>query len=108
MALDSNNSLTLLLARLKDWLPISEFKVAMNEYFSVALSSAEKADYLAKKSDLKKLRDEVAPVLHYVKFATLEGESRFELGNGVPDCRIRDDASTIAHGIKVTVAQSRE
>jgi hypothetical protein len=57
---------------------------------------------------MKKLRDEVTPVLHHVKFIKAEGEIRFEPGDGVPDCWLRNDSSADPQGIEVTVAQSRE
>jgi hypothetical protein len=106
--ISSSESLSVLLSRLKDWLPIPEFKSAMSEHYSSPRSTSGLEDYRAKKGDQKKLRDEVAPILHYVEFARLQGEIRFPFDNDVPDCWIRGDASTKARGIEVTVAQSRE
>jgi hypothetical protein len=102
------SSLDLLLSRLTRWMPICDFEAAMNKYFLGERSAAEIADYRTKRGDLKKLRDEVTPVLHHIKFIGATGEIRFELGNAVPDCWLRDRPSKKPQGIEVTVAQSRE
>lgn len=54
-------------------------------------SALELANYRAKRGTIKKLRDEVVPFMHYVKFAKAKGDIRFELNNGVPDCWLRDN-----------------
>src|SRR5260221_5495280 len=99
--------LSLLLSRLREWLPIPEFEAAMNAYFSGERSAAQLADYRAKRRDQKKLRDEVAPVLRHLRFTRAQGEVRFQLNDDSPDCWIRDDASAAAQGIEVTVALAR-
>ena len=68
---------------------------------------AEIEDYHAKRGALKKLRDEVVPVLHYLKFIKAEGEIRFELNDGVPDCWVRNNPHEESQGIEVTVALPR-
>jgi hypothetical protein len=93
---------------LKDWMPISDFETAIKDYFAGARSKAELADYRAKRGHSKKLRDEVVPALRYIKFVKAKGEIKFELGDGVPDCWLRDNPSADPQGIEVTVAQSRE
>jgi hypothetical protein len=108
MTPDSDTPLGLLYSRLKNWISISDFKTAMNDYFVGPRSAAEITAYRAKRGALKKLRDEVAPVLHHVKFIKAEGEIRFELGNNVPDCWLRNNPSEEPQGVEVTVAQSRE
>jgi hypothetical protein len=57
---------------------------------------------------VKKLRDEVVPVLHHVRFVKAKGDIRFELNDGVPDCWLRDNLNAPPQGLEVTVAQSRE
>jgi hypothetical protein len=99
--------LGLLLARLANWLPLSEFEAAMQQYFSTR-SATEVANYRAKSGNQKKLRDEVAPVLQHVRFTNAKGEIRFQLSDGVPDCWLRDGASAAPQGIEVTVALARE
>lgn len=69
---------------------------------------AELADYRAKPGAVKKLRDEVVPVLHHVKFVKAKGDIRFELSSDLPDCWLRDKPNAAPQGLEVTVAQSRE
>jgi hypothetical protein len=104
----SETRLTLLLSRLADWIPICDFEQALNDYFAGPRSNTEIADYRTKKGSLKKLRDEITPVLSHVKFLGTQGEIRFELGDGVPDCWLRDSSTSEPRGLEVTTAQSRE
>jgi hypothetical protein len=97
-----------LLSRLKEWMSIAEFEAAMNAYFSGPRLSSEIADYRAKRGAFKQLRDEVTPVLNYVRLINAKGEIRFELGNEFPDCWIRSNASGDPKGLEVTGALSRE
>lgn len=76
-----------LFARLSDWISLAEFEQALADYFHGTRSALELANYRAKRGTVKKLRDEVVPVLHHVKFVKAKGDIRFELNNGVPDCR---------------------
>src|SRR5271165_4851202 len=94
----SNTPLDLLLSRLRKWLSISDFDTTMNEYFLSPRSAAEIADYRAKRGALKKLRDEVTPVLHHFKFIKAKGDIRFELGDTVPDCWWRSSSSAESQG----------
>jgi hypothetical protein len=105
---EPSKSLELLLSRLARWPSISEFELAVNNYFSGERSSAEIRDYRAKRGALKKLRDEVAPVLRHVKFVRARGEIRFQFSSAVPDCWLRSNTSAEPHGLEVTIAQSRE
>jgi hypothetical protein len=57
---------------------------------------------------LKKLSDEVVPVLRHLNFIRFEGEVRFELSDAMPDCWLRDEGETAEQGLEVTVAQARE
>ncbi len=97
-----------LYSRLANWIPIVEFEQAMHDYFVGPRSEKEVADYRAKRGALKRLRDEVGPVLHHVKFVKAEGEIRFQFSNAVPDCWLRDSPASNPHGLEVTVAQARE
>ena len=97
-----------LLARLTDWMPISEFEARMRDYFERDRPQPEIADFRAKRGAVKSLRDEVSPVLHHVKFVRAKGEIKFALNNTVPDCWIRDTLGAEPRGLEVTVAQSRE
>lgn len=103
-----DSSLGRLYDRLSVWLAIDEFEQALAAYFEGPRSTAELADYRAKRGALKKLRDEVVPVLHHVKFSKTKGEIRFELNGEVPDCWLRTSPSAVPQGLEVTVAQSRE
>jgi hypothetical protein len=87
---------------------LDDFERALKDYFEGPRSEAELADYRAKRGVAKKLRDEVVPVLHYVKFTKVCGEIRFELNNDVPDCWLRNNPAASPLGLEVTVAQSRE
>jgi hypothetical protein len=107
-ASDSDSPLELLYAQLVHWMPIPEFEQAMQAYFLGARSKAEIEDYRAKRGVPKKLRDEIAPVLHHLKFAKATGEVRFELNSSVPDCWLRSAPEATPQGLEVTVAQSRE
>ncbi len=104
----TETSLALLFSRLKDWISVSDFQRVMNAYFLGNRSHQEVADYREKRGALKKLRDEVTPVLHHLQFNRTSGEIRFELGGAVPDCWLRDHHNAPPQGIEVTVAQSRE
>jgi hypothetical protein len=104
----SETRLGFLLSRLADWMPICDFENAMSDYFSGPRSKAEIADYRAKRGALKRLRDEITPVLSYVKFLGVQGEIRFELSDAVPDCWLRENCNSEPRGLEITVAQSRE
>ncbi len=97
-----------LYARLTDWISLAEFEQALADYFSEPRPAVELADYRAKRGAVKKLRDEVVPVLHHVKFVKAKGDIRFELSSDVPDCWLRDNPNAAPQGLEVTVAQSRE
>lgn len=94
--------------RLSDWMPLEHFERALADYFEGPRSAAELADYRAKRGNVKKLRDEVVPVLHHVRFTKAQGEIRFELNNDVPDCWLRGGPNEAQQGLEITVAQSRE
>lgn len=100
--------LSYLFSRLKDWISVAEFEAAVNQYFTEERSAAELAAYRARRSPLKKLRDEVIPVLNFLKFTNAQGHVRFELDNGYPDCWLRENISSEPRGVEVTVAQARE
>lgn len=97
-----------LFARLAEWMPIADFEALMRSYFSGERSKSEIADFRAKRGALKKLRDEVAPVLSHVQFVEAKGEIKFALNNSVPDCWLRTNPEAEPRGMEVTVAQSRE
>jgi hypothetical protein len=97
-----------LLSQLAGWMSVSQFEKAITDYFTGGRSAAEVAEYRTKSGPMKKLRDEVAPMLHYVKFIKAEGEIRFELSDSVPDCWLRADPSAERQGVEITVAQARE
>lgn len=105
---DPDTPLGVLFKRLSGWMSLSDFEQALDGYFKGTRSATEIADYRAKRGAVKKLRDEVVPVLHHVKFTKASGEIRFELNNGVPDCWLRDNAKVTPQGLEITVAQSRE
>ena len=97
-----------LLARLTDWMPVTEFEKRMRDYFLSDRPRAEVADFRAKRGAVKPLRDEVAPVLHHVKFVKAKGDIKFALSDTVPDCWLRDTPDAEPRGLEVTVALSRE
>jgi hypothetical protein len=97
-----------LYARLSDWMALDDFEQALVDYFMGPRSASDLADYRAKRGTAKKLRDEVVPVLHHVKFTKARGEIRFELNSDVPDCWLRGTSSAVPQGLEITVAQSRE
>ncbi|WP_342723543.1 hypothetical protein AAFG07_31015 [Bradyrhizobium sp. B097] len=97
-----------LYARLSAWMALDEFEKALASYFDGPRSAAEIADYRAKRGALKKLRDEVVPVLHHITYIKAKGEIRFELNSDVPDCWLRDSPAAAPQGLEITVAQSRE
>ena len=97
-----------LFARLANWVSLSDFEKMLADYFNGTRSPAEIADYRAKRGAVKKLRDEVVPVLHHIKFAKAEGDIRFELNSSVPDCWLRANPHASPQGLEITVAQSRE
>jgi hypothetical protein len=103
-----DSALGRLFARLSGWIPLAEFEQALADYFSNPRTKAELADYRAKRGAVKKLRDEVVPVLHHIKFVKAKGDIRFELNSEVPDCWLRDNPDAPQQGLEVTVAQSRE
>lgn len=108
MLTNPGTALGRLYARLSDWQPVAGFQQALADYFAGTRSEAELADYRAKRGTAKKLRDEVVPVLHHLKFIKAKGDVRFELNNGVPDCWRRDHLGAKPQGLEITVAQSRE
>lgn len=108
MVPNSDTIIGRLYARLTDWISLAEFEQALADYFSEPRPAVELADYRAKRGVVKKLRDEVAPVLHHVKFVKAKGDIRFELSSDVPDCWFRDNPNAAPRGLEVTVAQSRE
>jgi hypothetical protein len=55
-----------LFARLTGWMSLTEFEQILADYFTGTRSAAEIADYRAKRGAVKKLRDEVVPVLRSV------------------------------------------
>src|SRR5882724_2774517 len=97
-----------LFTRLTSWMSLTEFEQALADYFNGTRSAAEIADYRAKRGAVKKLRDEVVPVLHHIKFVKAKGEIRFELNSDVPDCWLREHPTAPPQGLEITVAQSRE
>ncbi|WP_377829260.1 hypothetical protein ACFKHW_03985 [Bradyrhizobium lupini] len=103
-----DTSLGHLYARLSNWIALDDFEQALADYFKGPRSKAELADYRAKRGAVKKLRDEVVPVLHHLKFAKARGEIRFELNSDVPDCWLRGASGAVPQGLEITVAQSRE
>jgi hypothetical protein len=108
MVPNPDTALGKLFARLGYWISLGEFEQALADYFHGPRSAAELADYRAKRGAVKKLRDEVVPVLHHIKFVKAKGDIRFELNSSVPDCWLRDDPTAPPQGLEVTVAQSRE
>jgi hypothetical protein len=97
-----------LYAQLSGWMPLAAFEQALAEYFDVPRPAAELADYRAKRGAVKKLRDEIVPILRHVRFTKATGEIRFDLSSDVPDCWLRDRPNAPPQGLEVTVAQSRE
>jgi hypothetical protein len=89
-------------------MPIPDFEASMDAYFSGPRPDADINDYRAKRGALKKLRDEVTPVLNYVRLVNAKGEIRFGLGSEFPDCWLRRDVSAEPKGLEVTVALARE
>lgn len=87
---------------------LADFEQALATYFDGPRPEAEIADYRAKRGAAKKLRDEVVPVLHHIKFTKAKGEIRFQLNSDIPDCWLRDTPNATPQGLEVTVAQSRE
>ena len=87
---------------------LADFEQTLATYFDGSRPEAEVADYRAKRGAAKKLRDEVVPVLHHIKFTKAKGEIRFQLNSDVPDCWLRDTPNATPQGLEVTVAQSRE
>lgn len=79
----------------------------MRDYFLGDRPKAEIADFRAKRGAVKVLRDEVAPVLHHIKFTKANGDIRFALDNTVPDCWLREPSGK-TQGLEITVAQARE
>jgi hypothetical protein len=108
MSSTSYSVLTTLYARLAKWTAISEFETILADYFNGPRTAAELADLRARRGSLKKLSDEVIPVLHHIQFTKAKGELRFSLNDQVPDCWFREDSSSQPQGIEVTVAQGRE
>jgi hypothetical protein len=102
------STLERLFTRLSGWMPLAEFEQMLADYFSGTRTQAEIADYRAKRGRLKKIRDEVVPVLHHIKFVKAKGDIRFELNSGVPDCWLREAPTATPQGLEITVAQSRE
>jgi hypothetical protein len=100
--------LTTLYSRLTEWIAVSEFKTILADYFHGPRTAAELADLRARRGALKKLSDEVTPILHHIQFTKAKGEIRFTLNDQVPDCWFREHSSSQAQGIEVTVAQGRE
>src|ERR1041385_1835095 len=105
---DMGTPLGALLLRLQEWMPIPDFEAAVDAYFRGPRSDAEVNDYRAKRGALKKLHDEVTPVLNYVRLVNAKGEIRFGLGSEFPDCWLRHDVSVKPKGLEVTVALARE
>ncbi len=105
---DQDTNLGRLFARLTEWMSLFEFEQILADYFNGKRSAAELADYRAKRGAVKKLRDEVVPVLHHIKFVKAKGDIRFELNSEVPDCWLRDNPEAPLQGLEITVAQSRE
>lgn len=103
-----SSSLASLLTSLTNWMPIAEFETRMRDYFLGDRPESEVADFRAKRGAPKILRDEVAPVLHHVKFVKAKGDVKFALNNTVPDCWLRDQLAGRPQGLEVTVAQARE
>ena len=97
--------LGVLFARLANWMSLSDFEQALDNYFKGARSRAELADYRAKRGAARQLRDEVVPVLHHIKFVKAKGDIRFELNSEVPDCWLRDDPKAPPQGLEISVAQ---
>ncbi len=87
---------------------LADFEQDLATYFDGPRPEAEIADYRAKRGAAKKLRDEVVPVLHHIKFTKAKGEIRFQLNSDIPDCWLRDTPNATPQGLEVTVAQSRE
>jgi hypothetical protein len=100
--------LAFLLARLTEWMPITDFDALMQRYFKGNRSQAEIADYRAKRGAVKPIRDEVSPVLSHLRFVKAKGEVRFALNNTVPDCWLRDFPEAEPRGMEVTAALARE
>jgi hypothetical protein len=107
MVPNPDTSLGRLYAQLSCWTPLAEFEQVLAAYFGRPRPKAELADYRAKRGALKKLRDEVVPVLHHTKFVKAKGDIRFELNSNVPDCWLRNNPDAPPQGLEVTVAQSR-
>ena len=97
-----------LLSQLGSWMSILDFEQAMTAYFLGERSKEEVAAFRAKKGAMKKLRDEVSPVLHHIRFTQATGDIRFELNSNIPDCWLRANASAQPQGLELTCAQSYE
>lgn len=108
MVPDPDTPLGKLFARLGEWMPLAEYEQAIIAYFKGERSKAELADFRAKRGAVKKLRDEVVPVLHHIKFINAKGDIRFELNSSVPDCWLRENLIAKPQGLEVTCAQARE
>ncbi|HEX4409065.1 MAG TPA: hypothetical protein VH206_09855 [Xanthobacteraceae bacterium] len=105
---DPNTHLGQLLIRLEDWMPIPEFVHAMDAYYKSDRPDNEVKAIRAKSNPAKKLRDEIGPVLHHVKFMKAIGDVRFPQDNDVPDCWLRASPHGTQHGVEVTCALARE
>lgn len=65
-------------------------------------------DYVLGRGRVKKLRDEVSPVVHFVRNNAAPVDwIRFALDDTFPDCRLRDQDGR-ERGVEVTIAQARE
>lgn len=94
-------------AVLSNWTSMSLFESLMQTYFSSDRSESEKAAYRAKEGNMKRLRDEVVPMLHYLRWSGFSGEVLFKFDNHFPDAHLRT-ADGRTRDVEITVALGRE
>ncbi|KGE00715.1 hypothetical protein [Rhizobium sp. YS-1r] len=103
----ASEKLEKLLQRIVEWTPISDFHLLCDEYFTSSRPEEEIKNFRLGKSDLKKLRDEVVPALHFTKATRVSGQIKFALSDTVPDCWIEGmEAPQTVRGIEITRAQA--
>ncbi len=87
---------------------IADFQADLAELFRRTRPTDELNDYRLGRADWKKLRDEVSPVSHFLRFrGVATGRIRFPLNSEAPDCWFWQDGDPDRRGIEVTVALGR-
>lgn len=94
---------------LQGGMAVLEFQASFHKLLDHLRSQMMMPDYRLGKGELKRLREEVAPTRHYLRWSNAQYHKiQFPLDNGYYDCKVWDRSAQNPKTIEVTAAKGAE